>query len=140
MCIRDRTGIDNVPARLSPFSARAVYTAGRTRDLQMTGHINYDGLLPGAVVTGLTTGGELNMTIEGDETALQFAPQDDLPLTIAKVDTDTGWRAENLSTQLITQGPIYRRKKESSDVTAKLGGLRFTAVDDPDTRLSLIHI
>ena len=128
------TGIDNVPARLSPFSARAVYTAGRTRDLQMTGHINYDGLLPGAVVTGLTTGGELNMTIEGDETALQFTPQDDLPLTIARVDTDTGWRAENLSARLLTQGPIYRRKKESSDVTAKLSDLRFTAVDAPDTR------
>jgi len=134
----DDIGDDNVPARLSAFRAEVAYQGGqanhKSRDLRLKGGVDYDGRLPGAIVTGLKTGGELTMTITGTETLMQFAPQNDAPITISRIDTDTAWRAEDFSGRLLTQGPIYRRKKESSEVMAQIVDMSLIAIDRTDTR------
>jgi len=130
-------GIDNMPARLAPFKAEAVYKgAARNgkRDLLLKGNIDYDGVLPGAYVSGLKTGGEMNMNLDGAETILSFAPKDDAPIIIARIDTDTRWRAEDVSVRLLSKTPIYRRRDETSDVNAKLADVSFIAIDRPDVR------
>ncbi len=127
-------GVDNTPARLSPFQAEAVYKGGPSRELRIKGAINYDGSLPGAVVTGLVTGGELTMNIEGGETVMRFVPKDDAPIKISRIYTDTQWRAEDVSGRLLTTGPIYRRKGNASQITAKLAETAFIAIDRPNKR------
>lgn len=127
-------GVKNIAARLSPFQAEAVYNGGPSRELRIKGAINYDGSLPGAVVKGLVTGGELTMNIEGGETVMRFVPANDAPLKISRVDTDTQWRAEDVSGRLLTRGPIYRRKENASQITAKLAETAFIAIDLPDKR------
>ena len=127
-------GIDNNPARLSPFQAEAVYKGGASRELRIKGAINYDGSLPGARVTGLVTGGELTMNIEDGETVMRFMPANDAPLKISRVDTDTQWRAENVTARLMTTGPIYRRKENTSQIAAKLTGVALMAIDRPNAR------
>ena len=127
-------GVNDTPARLSPFQAEAVYKGGPSRELRIKGAINYDGNLPGALVTGLVTGGELTMNIEGGETLMRFVPKDDAPIKISRVDTDTQWRAENVTARLVTTGPIYRRKENASQITAKLTGVALMAIDRPNAR------
>ena len=127
-------GIDGTPARLSPFKAEVIYTNLDMKKLRITGDVDYDGILPGAVVTGMKAGGEVIMNISDSESVMEFLPKDNLPITIARVATTTQWRAEDLSARLLTRGPVYRRKPESSDVTAKLTDIRFIARDKFDKR------
>jgi len=128
------SGIDNIPARLSPFQAKAVYKAGTKRQLTLNGHINYDGALPGGVVTGLKTGGELRLDIVGPETLMAFASQDGAPITLNRVETDTGWRAEDISGRLLTQGAIFRRRETTSKMNAQMADMSFIAIDDSNSR------
>ena len=127
-------GLDGIPARLSPFEAKVSYEAHKTREMRLTGHIDYDGVLPGAVVSGLKTGGDVLMDIDESETRLNFTPQDEQPIIIARVDTDSGWRAEDVSGRLTTKTPIFRRRKNSSSISAKLANMSFTAIDAKDVR------
>ena len=127
-------GIDKTPARLSPFQAQIFYSTLGKKTLRITGDIDYDGLLPGAVVTGMKAGGEVIMNISDSENLMEFLPKDDLPITIARVATKTQWRAHDVSVRLLTRGPIYRRKPESSDITAKLADVSFSAIDKFDER------
>ena len=128
------TGIDNIPARLSPFKAEAVYIGGHNRNLKINGAINYDGAVPGAVVTALKTGGDVTMMMTGNERVMRFIPKNNAPFTIARIETDTEWRAEDVSGQLLTQGPLYKRKGNQSEVSASLANVQFILSDRPNER------
>ena len=127
-------GIDNIPARLSPFKAQTIYIGGNTRNLKINGAINYDGAIPGAVVTALKTGGDLTMMMTDDERVMRFIPKDNAPFTITRIETDTEWRAEDISGQLLTQEPLYRRKGNESDVSTTLSDVKFILIDQPNER------
>ena len=127
-------GIDQIPARLSPFAVEAIYKGGPAQQLKLKGAINYDGAVPGAVVTGLKTGGEVTMDIAGGETVMRFIPKDNAPLTISRIDTDTEWRAEDISGRILTTGPLYRRKGNKSEVSTTLADLSLITIDRPNTR------
>jgi len=130
-------GNDKSLARLSPFKAEAFYKGGSNeekRSLLLKGDIDYDGALPGAYVTGFKTGGEMTMSLLGAETILSFRPKNDAPISIVRIDTDTQWRAENVLVNLLSKTPIYRRRADSSDVSANLTNVTFKAIDRPAER------
>ena len=127
-------GFEKTPARLSPFAARAIYKGGAAAQLKLNGAVNYDGILPGALVTELKTDGELTMDIVGGETIMHFVPKDNTPLTISRIETDTEWRAEDVSGRLITMSPLFRREGNKSDVNATMAELSFILNDRPNKR------
>lgn len=127
-------GLEQTAARLSPFTAHALYRSGETRELKINGAINYDGAVPGAVVSGLKAGGDLTMQITDDESVMHFMPKNSTPLSIARIETDTEWRAEDVTGQLITHGPLYRRKGNQTEISATLADLQLIMIDRSNER------
>ena len=86
------------------------------------------------MVTALKTGGDLTMMMTDDERVMRFIPKDNAPFTITRIETDTEWRAEDISGQLLTQEPLYRRKGNESDVSTTLSDVKFILIDQPNER------
>ncbi len=132
-------GIDGRRARLSPFKSEAVYKGlekGKTgtRNLLLSGGVDYDGPVPGGYVTGLKAGGRMSMDLRGTRLDVRFKPQSGEPILISKMDTDTAWRGENISAKLLSETPIYSRQGSASIMSAKLADVSFIAIDDTDTK------
>ncbi|WP_026942805.1 intermembrane phospholipid transport protein YdbH family protein [Hellea balneolensis] len=132
-------GIDGRGARLAPFKSEAVYkglVSGRagTRNLLLSGGVDYDGVVPGGYVTGLKTAGRMSMDLRGSRLDVSFAPKDDAPILISKIETDTAWRGENVSARLLSGAPVFSRRGKSSNMSAKLADVSFIAIDETNTK------
>jgi len=132
-------GADGSTARLAPFKSEAVYKGlekGKTgtRNLLLSGGVDYDGPVPGGYVTGLKTGGRMSMDLRSNQLDVRFKPQDDAPILISKMQTDTAWRGEDISAKLLSDTPIYNRRGGASNVSAKLADVSFIAIDATNTK------
>jgi len=107
------TGIDGRPARLLPISVMMNYqgsnTASRTVDL--SGDIDYDGVLPGAYVSGLKAAGDMRLTLsENGQMAVGYTPKTSTPLQIDQLETASGWSAYDFMGDITPNAALFHRK------------------------------
>jgi len=128
-------GMDGQAARLAPFAAKAIYTADTTpRRLILSGGVDYDGTVPGGYVTGLKTGGRMAMDMQDAGLSVRFKPEGDEPISIDRVTTPTEWRAENVTAQLRSNAPIFRRRASTFFMNAELADVSFVAIDKTERK------
>lgn len=128
-------GLEGRGARLAPFKTEAVYKGGDgPRNLLLSGGVDYDGTIPGGYASGLKTAGRMTMDLRGNAMSVRFDPEGGAPIRIAKLDTDTEWRGEDISATLNSQTPIFIRRGDSSEMTAKLANVSLIAIDETNTK------
>ncbi len=126
--------------RLSPFFAKTNYKVeAASRQLGLHGNVDYDGPLPGGFVTGLVTKGQMNMNLSGPKfsvpkLSVTYRPDNAAPIKITRFDTDTDWRGEDITTTLVSDTPIYRRKGDKARITGQFKDTALIAIDNTDSR------
>ena len=122
-------------ARLSPFKIQTVYQqGGGPRNLRLSGGLDYDGLVPGGYVTGLTTSGQMVMDMRGKSMSVKYKPDNNAPILISKMETATDWRGEDVSATLLSDDPIFIRNGEASQMNANLANVSLIAIDSTNTK------
>jgi len=128
-------GLTGQGARLAPFKSEAVYKGGDgPRNLLISGDVDYDGTVPGGYASGLVTAGRMSMDLRGDNLDVRFAPKDGVPIRLDKLETDTDWRGENISVTLLSDTPIFKRRGNSSEMSAALADVSLLAIDSTNTK------
>ena len=128
-------GLSGQGARLSPFAAQVLYNGGDgPRDILLSGGVDYDGTVPGGYAQGLKTAGRMRMDLRGNAMSVTFKPTDNAPIRIARLETDTVWRGEEITATLLSGTPIYSRKGNGSFMDAQLANVSLIAIDNTDTK------
>ena len=122
-------------ARLAPFKAKVDYKGGtEPRNLLLSGGIDYDGIVPGGYVTGLSTAGRMMMDLNGGAMSVRYKAEGDAPILISKIETTTDWRGEDVSAKLLSETPIFKRNRNSSEMNAELSKVSLIASDRTNTK------
>ena len=134
-----RKGVDGRAARLAPLNVKAVYNASQKsdsapRNLRLSGGLDYDGLVPGGYVTGLSTSGQMVMDLRGNTMSVKYKPDNNASILISKMETATDWRGEDVSATLLSEGPIFTRNGETSQMNANLANVSVIAIDATNTK------
>ena len=125
-------GLDGVPARLGPLDVRFDYDnpGNAPARLNLRGSADYDGAVPGGVVSGLEAGGELSATLSDGGNRAAFAP--DAPVRFVRLDTTSDWSLLDFAGTLEPDGPIYSASRAGARVQTGLRDATFRAVRPAD--------
>ena len=124
---------DGVPARLGPLNVRFDYANPESAPARLTlrGAADYDGDVPGGIVTGLDAGGRMDVALVEDQPAVSFTP--DRVLRFARLVTTSDWGLRDFASTLEPTGPLFRRRSAArSDVSTALRDATFTAHRSPE--------
>lgn len=131
------------PARLSPFNASLNYDATQAYSkLQVTGDVDFDGRVPGGYVTGLRTGGMVDLRLAPDgQSGLSLSYRPNNPnITIASVSTDTDWRLDDVSLDLTSGTDIFSLTGNKGRVQAQTHDVELTATNILDNRSLALNL
>ncbi len=121
------------PARLGPIKIQTDYD-GRSfahRKVKLSGAVDYDGPLPGGIVEGLQTTGQMDVHLRPDHLAVDFTPSSG-EIRASKVETATDWTITDFTGKAAKAAPIYERKGEVATILSELSDVSMTATRSSD--------
>jgi hypothetical protein len=103
-----RRSIAGENIRLAPFNVALDYqNDGLRSTVKLDGGVDYNGLLPGGRANRLRANGKVVVKTSGENFALSFQP--DQTIKMAEFVSNTGWRGENISFDLIDGTDVLTR-------------------------------
>lgn len=119
--------------RLAPLDIRLDLENSATgSNVSLKGDIEYDGQLPGGQATNLKAGGDILVKTSGDRFAMSFAPKRTIKMD--EFISTTGWRAENISFELVDGNDVLTRSRIQQPLQSRLENVRADISSPEDDR------
>lgn len=100
--------------------------------LNLTGAVDYDGLLPGGAAKGLKAAGDMRLDLVGETFNLAYTPSK--PITLAAFKTDSGWLAENVKLTIASTERILAKTPTNRPFSASLRDITADVSSPKDDR------